>query len=1098
MSNFGQAALTITGLIVGSAVGFPQLGFVLGSLAGQALFPTQLPPVQGPRLTDTKGTNSQVGGPVQELFGTDAVAGTVIYLGPMQEIATTEEVGGKGGPEQEVTTYTYFQTIAVGLVRGPQVGLRRIWENGKLVYDRREQLDDETDDEFQARVVANAAYEETFVLYLGTDDQLPDPTIEAERGVGEVPAYRDLMYIVYPDRQLQEDQALRHPGFKFEISNEGVDYVLVAVAEDSSGRNVIMTSHDGESWSVQQCPLDGVVTVNTLTCVTFSNELNLFVISALTNNRCLISQDAETWTVIQLPSGTNVDWSGVAWSPELGLFAMCGSSGNTDAMLTSPDGVNWTRRTVPNIQMNDIIWVADLGLFVAVGLSGFALRSADGINWSTSNAIPGPGLYDVVWTGSKLRAVSRSDGTTNSSDGITWTEDADAITTGPTAIASNGSSTVVGTLLDMWRASSPDSSVFTMVHNPDAQIEGLTWAEGLELYVAVMLSGTTGTSPYKAAMTSPDGLTWTEHLTPTDADGQTWTSVCEGVALSSGSGITLAEIVTAICERVGVTSIDVSDLTDKSVEGYVISRVMSADAAIEPLRKAGYFDIVESGTTLKFPERGRASSRTLSEDDLGAQDGTEGSPVAVTTTMAQDVELPRQMRVHFRNPDRDYEDDEELSPSRLITEAVNDVDVELPMAITAAQAAEIAEVLWADAWAGRWAHTWSLDYSHLDLEPADVVLLPVDDELQRVRITSIDDAVYMIRKMQGVRDDDGNYTPVAVTGDIERRGTTLEFISGTLLEFLDLPPLRTDDTDAGFYVAARSSGSGTAWRGAAVYRSIDEGNSFDQLVAVSTEATVCELVNALPTGEIPGGSPTFDENTVITVDVLSGTLESRIESDVFSNGANTLAVGAKGRWLIVSFCTVTQITETRYELTKLLWGRRATEYLIGTPQAGDRAVLISGNGIVRLPLTATQIGEEFIYKAVSIGADFNDGTDNTYEGNGESLMPFSPNNVSFARQVNGDVLISWTRRDRLGQELTDFVDPISDPPLSFEVDIMSNGSPTTVVRLLTSSVESVTYTNAQQGSDFGSPTPTTLTVRVYQISATVGRGHVAEFTGSIF
>ncbi len=137
MSNIGQAALTIAGFAVGSAIGFPQLGFIAGSLLGGALFPTKLPGASGPRLGDARTTSAQMGGPVMEVFGTDAVPGNVMWMDDLQEVTNTDEVGGKGGPTQEVTTYTYFQSIAVGICRGEMGGLLRIWENGTLVYDAR-------------------------------------------------------------------------------------------------------------------------------------------------------------------------------------------------------------------------------------------------------------------------------------------------------------------------------------------------------------------------------------------------------------------------------------------------------------------------------------------------------------------------------------------------------------------------------------------------------------------------------------------------------------------------------------------------------------------------------------------------------------------------------------------------------------------------------------------------------------------------------------------------------------------------------------------------------------------------------------------------
>lgn len=218
MSDYGQTALTIVGYAVGAYFNNPQLGGLIGGLAGQALFPTKLPQLVGPRLTDHKFTMSRIGQALEEVSGTDVVPGNVMWLGPVVEVAHTEEVGGKGGPEQTSTTFEYYQSIALGLCRGPMGRLIRIWENGELVYDARGWDGEEDIDLYNARLAQSFVYAQTFVVYFGGESQLPDPTIEEHKGVGNVPAFRGLMYIVYPDRHFQRDQGLRHPNFKFEIS----------------------------------------------------------------------------------------------------------------------------------------------------------------------------------------------------------------------------------------------------------------------------------------------------------------------------------------------------------------------------------------------------------------------------------------------------------------------------------------------------------------------------------------------------------------------------------------------------------------------------------------------------------------------------------------------------------------------------------------------------------------------------------------------------------------------------------------------------------------------------------------------------------------
>src|ERR1044072_62729 len=223
MSNAGQAGSAIVGGIVGFIFGGPtgaMYGIQIGLLAGSVLFPTQLPAVQGPRMEDMQSTSAQVGVPVIETWGTIAVPGNVMWLGPLVEVATTEEVGGKGGPEQTQTTYSYFQSIAVGL-RGaftrPIGGILRIWENGKLVYDVRPQQDAETAAELLERSEASFAYAARMAVYMGTADHMRDPVIEGIEGSGNVPAFRDLAYVTFYERQLTDEQARRHPQWRFEV-----------------------------------------------------------------------------------------------------------------------------------------------------------------------------------------------------------------------------------------------------------------------------------------------------------------------------------------------------------------------------------------------------------------------------------------------------------------------------------------------------------------------------------------------------------------------------------------------------------------------------------------------------------------------------------------------------------------------------------------------------------------------------------------------------------------------------------------------------------------------------------------------------------------
>lgn len=555
--------------------------------------------------------------------------------------------------------------------------------------------------------------------------------------------------------------------------------------------------------------------------------------------------------------------------------------------------------------------------------------------------------------------------------------------------------------------------------------------------------------------------------------------------------VSVARIIRDICAQVGLgpEDIDVSDLEGVFITGYQVPRVMTARAAIEPLRQVAFFDVVQSGDTLRFVKRGGPIALELAETDLGARESESAAPVLVQTRMVQDVDLPYRIRVHYRSTDRDGEPGQQESPTRYGTRAVNEVDVDLGVDISDEQAVQIAEVLFRDAWASRFVHTFALDQSMRRVEPADVLSIPVDGRVRRIRVGPIDDRLPDLRNVTAYRDDDGNYVSTAVAEVPSRPPAVIRIYRDTELVLLDLPALLDSHDDAGFYAATRPTGTGNAWRGASIKRSTDGGTTFSEIATGTGHATIGSLVDPVP---LPDNDTSgFDEVNVITIDLPADVeLESRTEGALLNEGANALAIGAHERWLIVQFRDAEEISPGRWELSGLLQGRRGTEYLIGTTQVDDTVVLISGPGIVRLSLQISQIGVTHDYRATSYGKSGDSGEEQSFAGNGQALVPFSPVDIEADAETDQDIVITWTRRNRIGPELAANV--VTEQSLAYEVDIMADESGDVVLRTLGTDQESITYSMSDQVDDFGTSPPWPLRVRVYQISATVGRGIAGE------
>jgi hypothetical protein len=102
-----------------------------------------------------------------------------------------------------------------------------------------------------------------------------------------------------------------------------------------------------------------------------------------------------------------------------GLFVAVGPYGT---ILTSPDGVSWTRRTSGTSS-----WLSGVtygnGLFVAVGMSGTILTSPDGVTWTARTSGTEQLALRRDLRERPLRGGGGQDGAIlTSPDGVSWTQ----------------------------------------------------------------------------------------------------------------------------------------------------------------------------------------------------------------------------------------------------------------------------------------------------------------------------------------------------------------------------------------------------------------------------------------------------------------------------------------------------------------------------------------------------------------------------------------------------------------------------------------------------------------------------------------------------
>jgi hypothetical protein len=240
-----QLAVGAAGAALGFAIGGPtgaHLGFLAGSTLGGVLFRPGLPEQRGPRLGDLSVTASTYGLTIARGFGTVRTGGNVIWSFGLKEVETRRSRRvGKGGQRQATVAYSYFASLAIAFGTGPAQALLRLWADGKLIFDA-------TGTGWLSKgVVAR--------LYPGSEDQLPDPLLQAELGPAETPAHRGLAYLVLEDLALA-DFGNRIPMITAEIAWSAAELHPVVTLPGGGTDSLAIDHHRGLAWSVAAGRLD--------------------------------------------------------------------------------------------------------------------------------------------------------------------------------------------------------------------------------------------------------------------------------------------------------------------------------------------------------------------------------------------------------------------------------------------------------------------------------------------------------------------------------------------------------------------------------------------------------------------------------------------------------------------------------------------------------------------------------------------------------------------------------------------------------------------------------------------------------------------------
>jgi hypothetical protein len=1057
--------LPIIGQAIGAYFGGPwgaAIGQAIGTVVGNAVDPLV---IDGPKIGEVAQQTSSEGVYQPIYFGTSQGAGNIIAQGP-NVIRRRRQTQGKGGGPVTVTE-TLYKTFAIRIGvswKGEEgiVGISRIWENGKLVYDVRP----------TSQIVPESAqFAAKFRLYLGTDTQSPDPALEAVYGVGNTPSYRGRSYIVFPLYDITAWKAI--PQYSFEVVTSGTSRPAVQAIALKEDPNLTfdywLSSPDNLDWTGSWQP-DSVLEGRARNLLASTNRFIAYGTGSLP---------------VYLDAGDSV-WNESTGDP-------VGASG--DQHIGAIDSIT-----------HDIV--------IPQGLFGGTLRSEDnGESWLH---IPGPSCNAFVYAGLSLMSISTSTANTyrsiNNGSGWGLIENVSSyfnVFAGVCRFSSPnlgffGASTnlIEGVkhpaLIETLTGLSWDFHSFTTIFDADADrfVCGCSGSfDGVEyVYVAVanngqliyrigdvggwvlsaynfpvppwditfdgvrfiMIGSSTAGGGTGLIATSEDLESWTVRRSSSTIADENWYRL-QALSLSGGGVVSepphLDEVIATIHTWCGqpTSEYDVSTLSDILVRGYVLAGGYTAKEAINTLQNLWTIDSPEYDKAIHYRKRGANIVGSYTFDDL--IDEPEEA------TREQAIEYPKKLHLDYQSPDVEYAPAKATSSrSSIDARVIGEVGIQVPVVLTPTEAFQRTNVLHKVSWTDSDGDVvFSIPDENLHLVPGDCISLFLRDSIRRLRIDLID---YFPGKLKLTCRGDRQS---AYTSNVEGLNPPPptppppSIVGPTMIIVGDWPALRDEDDIATPVKYVAMGGITPAWSGALGEQSTDGGNSYSDMVEVYRGAIMGTIMN-----EVSDAAPYFADHTNsvdVMLDIDDGSIEidSLTELQFLTEQGGFALVKSDGSFEIMQYRDSEETSDGIYRLSYLQRGRLdSTTHSFST---GDRFVLLESVAAVTAPIS--QIGVDVYHRATSFGQTVEDGTviHDEFEGNSQREWPVAhvilsrvSSNISinvvprnrFGTEINPVRSINWTHylveiEDSLGA--TDSFNQISD---SFTYDASSMTFPVTV------------------------------------------------------
>jgi hypothetical protein len=1041
--------------------------------------------------------------------------------------------GGLFGGGQKVTEYRYYASFAVAFAEGPATGLVRLWAGDKLIADLQapDFSEDLADGAASMRFYRqHSRYK--FQFYRGTSTQQPDPLIrrQVEDELGEshiTPGFRDIVYIVF-DRLALDEFGNRVPPITAEIAfdsdSELPERKLTSIASEDGG------IFPNTQTSLSPAAIDwerGYIYLYRV-----GNTLQGFV-PGIRRYRVLDGvEDLQAHSADITTTGTQVQPECVDHDGNLycrgNTSLIVKVSGETLREIERHSSTSPTLHT--HIKMAAVSCYTLFGretfLFTRGGLLDtdvIGVMNASGMLYVYDETVAGvTDIIDVVGGIEALGyceawAVARTGGMSVKIIHVRIDALA-AFVIGTTVGISRQDFTVAVADIDATATSINDLSAPAYAIDDDAVIfsvrldssngpcrmvkysvaEGIVWSISIPSTVAmpartrfsrgvIGIHFDDGSGPTDGRIflvdTALGEVIYSRIGWDHDAGGWQFWHDLSGQIFKVASHlqifpervnrntVALSSIVTSLCARVGLETddIDVTELND-GVQGFGIARQITIRGALELLAAAYNFDGAESDDKLRFKKRGRVSSRVIAETELAPVNNQNEMFIE---TRAQDIDLPLRFTVRYNDSERDAEvatqTAKRIAAPTATMQSANEATLDLPITLTPTQAKNVALRQCFGPWSERTGHQWKLPWTHLDLDPGDVVTFALTSGRSYVvRILEMAIGADLSIEMQTVTEQSASYDVDAVTsGGLVYRRPIASPSSTSRLIIADTPLLSDHDDvqrlSSGLYWFMGGLGQ-PAWPGGTLFQSEDGASwaLFDESVA---EMAWGLAANALGDTATPFQT---DRTNSLIVRMLAGASRLNTVTELeMLNGANrALLVDSDGSAELIQFATATANGDGTHTLSTLLRGRRGTELFTGGHSIGSVFVLIEDATLSRALVPLMALGATRYYRPLGRGDALRDARTSTITPAGLDLMPYAPVQIAASGSWGSEIILTWQRRTRIGGELIDGGGdvPLAEDSEAYELEILLGETVVRTVEGLTS--QSYAYSAVDQASDF--------------------------------